>query len=332
MPKPGAVGQANPFYNYVQGLRHFHELDDKPPVVSGVLPEPPPLQPLMTPVGLETLLPQQPNKFIPMQPYARGGIVTLEDYRRALLDTIAGPESAGRYNVIYGGQRFSDFSRHPGVNVPIRSGPNVGKTSSAAGKYQFIKPTWDAYKQKLGLPDFSPASQDVAAWHLAKDTYGPNLDAVLQSGDPRAIADVGTKLRNVWTSLPGGIEQGTNVNRFVQTFQNNLTRSSMPSLPQGATPMMARAGHPNLNVPTTNPASTGVAALVAPNMVKTVPVKPSSPLTGMMGLMALASMKQQEETPPAPAPSVSRKTLPVSIEATSQTPDYYRRRRRRRNG
>lgn len=336
MPKGGTVGQANPFYNYTNGLRHFHQLDDAPPIVNGILPVLPELQPLMLPAGLETLLPQQPGNSIPMQQYASGGIVTLTPYQRALLDTIAGPESAGRYNVMYGGKRFSDYSDHPRVAVPIKSGPNVGKTSSAAGKYQFLGSTWDQYKKKLGLPDFSPQSQDQAAWALAKDSYGGNLDAVLQSGDPKAIAQVGTKLRNIWTSLPGGIEQGTNTSRFVQTFQNNLVNPGK-ALPQSATsPMMMGAKNPNFHVPATMPGSTGLAALAPAIPVKTTSVAPpaANPLSGFMGLMALAQMQQPKPTP-APAP-VSRGTRRVvdyeeETENTSQTPGYYRR-KRRRNG
>lgn len=145
----------------------------------------------------------------------------------ALLNTIAGPESSGSYNVIYGGQKVSDLSDHPRVNVEIKSGPNAGKTSSAAGKYQFLKGTWDTYAQKLGLSDFSPESQDIAAWELAKDAYkdatGGNLQADLQSGDPKKIAAVGKALSPIWTSLPGGVEQGTTSNKFVNAYARHLS-------------------------------------------------------------------------------------------------------------
>ncbi|PWE57585.1 hypothetical protein DEM27_05675 [Metarhizobium album] len=150
----------------------------------------------------------------------------LPPYATALLNTIAGPESGGKYDVIYGGSRFNDFSDHPRKAVRISSGPNTGKTSSAAGKYQFLGSTWDDQAKKLGLTDFSPASQDKAAWNLAKESYaratGGDLDAVLQSGDPQAIAQVGRVLNPIWTSLPGGIEAGTNTNRFVSAFNSNL--------------------------------------------------------------------------------------------------------------
>lgn len=176
--------------------------------------------------------------------------------RRAFLDALAGPESAGDYNVIYGGQKVSDLSRHPRIAVPIKSGPNKGKTSSAAGKYQFLGSTWDQYAGKLGLKDFSPQSQDAAAWALASDTYraktGGDLEQVLASGDPQAIAGVGRALSDVWTSLPGGIEQGTSDNRFVQAFQGGLGQPVAQQQP--TTPVPAAAPSPINVMPASAPA------------------------------------------------------------------------------
>ncbi|WP_050596575.1 glycoside hydrolase family 24 protein [Mesorhizobium ciceri] len=154
-------------------------------------------------------------------------------YQKALLNTISGPESGGRYDVIYGGGKFDDFSRHPNQAVRIQTGPNAGRTSSAAGKYQFLGSTWDEQAKELGLPDFSPINQDKAAWNLAAETYkaktGQDIDTVLQSGDPNAIAQVGQVLSPIWTSLPGGIEQGTNTDRFVATYQRALGAGATPA-------------------------------------------------------------------------------------------------------
>ena len=139
-----------------------------------------------------------------------GGVVNqaIPAEGRALLNTIAQTESAGRYNVRYGGhgdKTFQGFDDHPRVAEPITSGPDVGKTSSAAGRYQFIAPTWDAQKAKLGLKDFSPANQDAAAWDLAQATYkqqtGKDLLTTLKSGE---TADVLPALSGQWSSLPGG--------------------------------------------------------------------------------------------------------------------------------
>lgn len=145
--------------------------------------------------------------------------------RGALLDTIKGPESAGRYNVSYGGKTFSSFDDHPRTAATITSGPNKGRTSSAAGAYQFLGRTWDQYAGKLGLPDFTPQSQDMAAAALAQDAYkaktGRNLEVDLRSQNPQTIAQIGRALSSTWTSLPGGIEQGIGPGSFVAAFERN---------------------------------------------------------------------------------------------------------------
>lgn len=156
---------------------------------------------------------------------------------RALLDAIAGGESAGDYDVIYGGGRFSDFSRHPGQAVTITSGPNAGKKSSAAGRYQFLGSTWDDQAKRLGLTDFSPESQDAAAWNLAQETYrtktGRELLADLEAGDTSRVASA---LSGTWTSLPGGIEQGAAADQFSSRFSNALGSSSVPNALSGPSP------------------------------------------------------------------------------------------------
>lgn len=142
---------------------------------------------------------------------------------RALLDTIAGSESPG-YNVMYGGGKFEDFADHPRRAVPIASGPNAGKTSSAAGRYQFLGSTWDEVKKEANLPDFSPDSQDQGAWHLAQKTYktktGRDLETDLTNakGNPAAVQGIGKMLSGTWTSLPGGIEPNRATGSFAQRF------------------------------------------------------------------------------------------------------------------
>ena len=104
---------------------------------------------------------------------------------RGLLNAIASVE-AKDYQTMNGGEHFSSYADHPGRS---REG-----TSSAAGRYQFIKGTWEAAKAALGLPDFSPESQDRAAIWLAQRDYsartGRNLMTDLGSGDPTLIAGV----------------------------------------------------------------------------------------------------------------------------------------------
>lgn len=170
---------------------------------------------------------------------------------RAFLDTIASTEAAG-YNVIYGGKTFSDYSDHPRSPQVIRSGPNAGRTSTAAGRYQFLGTTWDDVAGELGLTDFSPESQDKAAWYLAQREYkrrtGRELEADLKSGDPDVIAAAGAALSGVWTSLPGGIEQGqgpgTMAGRYKAALDRERARKTKP--PAGS----YKAFPPPLTAPT----------------------------------------------------------------------------------
>lgn len=98
------------------------------------------------------------------------------------------------YNVIVGGKTFQDYDDHPRVLVPL---PNLGIKSTAAGRYQFLSRTWDGIVKKLGLPDFSPISQDKGAIELIRGRGA--LDAV-RSG---RFAGAVNLCRKEWASLPG---------------------------------------------------------------------------------------------------------------------------------
>jgi muramidase (phage lysozyme) len=107
------------------------------------------------------------------------------------LDVLGEAEGAG-YNTIVGGSTFSDFSKHPGVvGVKTKEGP-----STAAGKYQITKTTYDDIANKLGITDFSPESQDKIALELIRrngaleDIEAGNYDAATK------------KLGKTWASLP----------------------------------------------------------------------------------------------------------------------------------
>lgn len=120
---------------------------------------------------------------------------------RALLDSISAPESRGRYDVRYtpgGGVPFTDFSQHPNIPEPSDKGP-----STAAGRYQIVKKTWDPVAQQIGATDFSPKNQDAAAWTIAQQAYksqtGGDLLQALKDGK---LDQVQKALRdsNQWTT------------------------------------------------------------------------------------------------------------------------------------
>ena len=98
------------------------------------------------------------------------------------------------YRTIVGGGLFDDYSDHPRIKVWI---PRINDYSSAAGAYQMIRRTWDGVQAKLGLPDFSPASQDLACIELIRQRGGLRL---AMNGKFAAAVD---KCKKEWASLPG---------------------------------------------------------------------------------------------------------------------------------
>lgn len=100
----------------------------------------------------------------------------------------SGPDG---YSMLFGGGHFASFAHHPNVAVPF------GNTySTAAGAYQFLHSTWEQLKSQYGLPDFGPASQDVAAVGLLKQCGA--------LGDVKAglFKSAIEKANKIWASLP----------------------------------------------------------------------------------------------------------------------------------
>lgn len=112
------------------------------------------------------------------------------------------------YFVLYGGrQTFSDTSQHPNKAITA-----WGHTSTAAGAYQILYPTWKEAKDKGLVSDFSKASQDKLA--RAKLQSRGALTAVQKGDIERAIPF----LRNEWTSLPGAKQSKMTMAQARQRF------------------------------------------------------------------------------------------------------------------
>jgi muramidase (phage lysozyme) len=124
--------------------------------------------------------------------------------QQTFLQRLSAPESGGDYTSRNGTGHIADFSKHPGPGF----GPDG--TSSAAGRYQFTYETWNEAAAALGLTDFSPASQDRAAWWLANREYqqktGRNLLADIQSGGHGG--EIQTALKNRWVTITGATGAG----------------------------------------------------------------------------------------------------------------------------
>ena len=94
-------------------------------------------------------------------------MVEINNQRKAFLDMLAWSEGTdnGRqktrnhgYDVIVGGELFTDYSDHPRKLVTL----NPKLKSTGAGRYSFF-PVGGMPTQQLGLKDFYSKSQDAVA-------------------------------------------------------------------------------------------------------------------------------------------------------------------------
>lgn len=101
------------------------------------------------------------------------------------------------YNVMFGGGKFNDFSRHPDrvVRTPTYS-------SAAAGAYQFMPDTWGEIQKKLGLSDFGPRAQDLGMLQKVRDRLMPmgGLAAITKAGT--LTPEIQAALAPEWASFP----------------------------------------------------------------------------------------------------------------------------------
>lgn len=146
---------------------------------------------------------------------------------RRFLDGIAQFEGVKHgYNTIFGNERFNDLSKHPNVRKEFRQTDGLSNVTTAAGRYQFLKPTWDEQARRYGLKDFSPQSQDIAAIGLI--IQNGSLPYILK-GDYQTAAK---RSGGTWASLPSSPyaqprRSQSEVDRF---FGGNSTASYEPEI------------------------------------------------------------------------------------------------------
>jgi muramidase (phage lysozyme) len=94
------------------------------------------------------------------------------------------------YNVLVGGNLFASYADHPNIF-------NAKLNSTAAGRYQLLNRWWVPYKQRLGLTDFGPLSQDRVAIQQIRERNA--LGDITAGHFESAVS----KVSNIWASLPG---------------------------------------------------------------------------------------------------------------------------------
>jgi len=144
----------------------------------------------------------------------------MPDNRTAFLDMLAWsegtstiPGSDNGYNVLVGATPahpllFENYADHPRIYNPDLD-------STAAGRYQLLAKYFDAYKELLKLPDFSPASQDAIALQQIKERRAlVDIDA----GDVKLAI---LKCSTIWASLPGAPygQRQNQLSELVATYQ-----------------------------------------------------------------------------------------------------------------
>lgn len=137
---------------------------------------------------------------------------TLDKNIKAFLDTIAKSEGTidlgdNGYNVMVTGKIMKDYKNHPFTHNDKALHVRGSLYSSASGRYQIMRDNWYGAKgqpktglqYQLGLNDFSPRNQDVAAIALLKRRKA--YDLILKGKINTAFRT--TTLRLEWASFPG---------------------------------------------------------------------------------------------------------------------------------
>ncbi|TVQ08569.1 MAG: glycoside hydrolase [Leptolyngbya sp. DLM2.Bin27] len=170
-----------------------------------------------------------------------------DPYVRALMRTISAAESNINtpYHVLYGGELVPQLNYHPDICVEIVAGPNQGRCTTAAGRYQFLNSTWQEKASRYhpkssswlagwGDYSFDPESQDLVVYRWLRDTSAWNFDIATALREDR-LDEVLRRLSGTWTSLGYGIESNTMTARLPRIYES-LLKEELESAPAGQRP------------------------------------------------------------------------------------------------
>lgn len=174
---------------------------------------------------------------------------------RKVLDFISTAEGAD-YDTGFGGTKIS-LDKHPNETKYFRNKEGKRLPTTAAGRYQFIGSTYKNLSNRLGLNDFSPASQDLAAVELIKEKGA--LDDIVKGDITTAIK----KLNTTWSSLPDSPNKQRTVSwDFAANFFGGNTPSRQPAM-TNISDLFAAVGNEGYTVPVQQPMPQQTAQLPA---------------------------------------------------------------------
>ena len=160
----------------------------------------------------------------------------------AYLDTIADAEGAVHgYRTEFGGGELADLSKHPNKLRAFTTTTGQKSKTSAAGRYQINKATYEDFAPELGITDFAPVSQDLIA--LAIMEREGVLDDVAEGRFEQATAGLG----NRWASLPSSqYDQPTrSESYFASHLADNLAQRLGQAAVQKREQLQARPEQPS---------------------------------------------------------------------------------------
>lgn len=150
---------------------------------------------------------------------------------RQFLDAIAQAEGTTGYDTAFGGGTIPSLDDHPRQLYDFTQTDGQRNKTSAAGRYQFLQKTWDDVASQLGLSDFGPQSQDIAAVELLRRNGA--LEPLLQGDFDTAVQRSGS----TWASLPSSpYAQPKRSPGFIASALDKAAEMAFPAAQAGTTP------------------------------------------------------------------------------------------------
>ena len=179
-------------------------------------------------------------------------MVEINNQRKAFLDMLAWSEGTdnGRqktrnhgYDVIVGGELFTDYSDHPRKLVTLNPKLKINRRRTLPASFPLV----GCLPQAAWPEDFSPKSQDAVALQQIKERGAlPMIDR----GDIRQAID---RCSNIWASLPGA-GYGRFEHKADNLIANSKKRAERSEIDAGSHRDYLRSGylHHRLPVVTVN--------------------------------------------------------------------------------